>query len=47
MYLLLTFLLVSFVLGGTAAASHRSRKPLVVLGACAVVAMMFYSRRVL
>jgi hypothetical protein len=47
MYLLLVFLLVTFVIGGTTLASHDLRKPLSVLLGCVIVGIMFYSRQVL
>ena len=50
MQLLLAFLLGTFIIGGLAGRSQRLqklRKPSLLLGACAVVGVMFYSQRVL
>jgi hypothetical protein len=47
MYLLLAFLLVTFLIGGTTTAGRQLPRPIVVLGACVVVGIGFYSRRVL
>jgi biotin transporter BioY len=50
MQLLLAFLFGTFVVGGLAGRSpslHRLRKPPLLLGACVLVGVMFYSSRVL
>jgi biotin transporter BioY len=47
MQLLLAFLFGTFVLGGLAGPSRRFQKPSVLLAACVIIGVMFYSRRFL
>ena len=47
MQLLLAFMFAMFVLGGSAGRAHIIRRPIVLLCTCAVVGVMFYSRRII
>ena len=47
MKLLLVFLFATFVIGGTSDRGRALSRPLVLLGACAFVGMLYYSPRVL
>jgi hypothetical protein len=47
MYLLLAFLLVTFLIGGLTPRGRALPRPLLLLGGCVIVGAMFYSRRLL
>jgi len=47
MQLLLAFIFVMFVLGGSVGRAQVLRRPVALLATCAVVGIMFYSRRMI
>ena len=47
MNVLLAFLFATFLIGGTSASGRALSRPLVLIGACAFVGMLYYSPRVL
>jgi len=45
--LLLAFLVAAFVVGGSTGGPAALRRPIVLVGACFMVGMMLYSKRLL